>query len=160
MELFTQWLGFIGAWLLFAGPVYQAALELLEQDIRRDHLKIAGEKVTPPADVSVLWWFFPPIKLYLEYSRSRNYRRRYIRALPPEIIESLIGLMNKATAWVMVAGGGLAIAAKETYELCQGYGLNLAVFWVSVGVMGYLSILYTVLRVMRTNKIVESAKQH
>ncbi|MGH7241467.1 MAG: hypothetical protein ACREGB_04175, partial [Candidatus Saccharimonadales bacterium] len=61
METFVLWLGFIGAWLLFAGPIYQAALELQDEDIEMDRIRAAGRKVEKPADVSVWWWLLPPI---------------------------------------------------------------------------------------------------
>ena len=36
MHELILWSGFFGAWLLVAGPLYQAALELSEEDISRD----------------------------------------------------------------------------------------------------------------------------
>ena len=45
----VAWSGFLGAWLLFAGPVYQAALELREQDAAHDvHATFAGFAQPPP----------------------------------------------------------------------------------------------------------------
>ena len=38
MHELILWSGFFGAWLLVAGPLYQAALELSEEDISRDDM--------------------------------------------------------------------------------------------------------------------------
>ena len=48
MEALIAWCGFAGAWLLFGGPVYQAALELQEQDIERDRLAELGDQAQGP----------------------------------------------------------------------------------------------------------------
>jgi hypothetical protein len=35
MNQVIAWAGFLGAWLLVAGPLYQGALELREEDVDR-----------------------------------------------------------------------------------------------------------------------------
>jgi hypothetical protein len=52
MDGVIAWCGFFGAWLLVAGPVYQAALELQEQDIERERLQEATAQVPAPDPVS------------------------------------------------------------------------------------------------------------
>ena len=45
MEQFIAWCAFLGAWLLFAGPVLQAALELREQQLSREEFESANASV-------------------------------------------------------------------------------------------------------------------
>jgi len=153
MESAILWFGFIGAWLLFAGPIYQAALELMDQDIEIDRIKSARDTVIAPPKVSALWWFIPPIKLYLEHRRSSQYKRRHLETLSPEDLEALIAFTNKATGWFMVAAGGLCIAIKETYELCHAHDYSSKAIWIIVAVMSFMSVLYTVVRITRGNKL-------
>ncbi len=39
MHALIAWAGFLGAWLLFAGPIYQAARELTDQQLDRDEIE-------------------------------------------------------------------------------------------------------------------------
>jgi hypothetical protein len=36
MNQVIAWVGFLGAWLLVAGPLYQGALELREEEVDRE----------------------------------------------------------------------------------------------------------------------------
>jgi len=154
MDLLILWFGFIGSWLLFAGPLYQAALELKEQDLEREHLGQVKKSIPEPKGVSVYWWFLPPVKLYLEHQQSREYREAFLRELAPEVVEQLIAFISKATGWAMVSFGGFCIAVKETYGLLHdGYDLSDALFWATVLAMAYLSISYTVISVRRARAI-------
>jgi hypothetical protein len=153
MELLIHWCGFIGAWFLFAGPIYQAALELSDQDIEMDRIHQARAQVIHPAPVSAYWWFLPPVKLYLERKRSNEYRRRFVRELAPEDVEAFFSLMNKATSWLMVGLGGLLIAVKETYELGEAYEAPHLLFFGIILVMILISISYTVGRMRNAKRI-------
>ena len=151
MDLLILWFGFAGAWLLFAGPFYQAAIELREQDIEREHInEVQGTLKTAPP-VSGWWWLLPPVKFYLEFKQAREYRQLLISKLSPEVVEQLIAFISKATGWLMVGLGGFFIALRETYALlAEGYsqeGLSLFLA-VAVG-MTYISIAYTVVSVRR-----------
>jgi hypothetical protein len=153
MEGFILWCGFVGAWLLFAGPIYQAALELQEQDLEMDRIRAAGAKVQPPPEISNWWWLLPPVKWWLEHRRSDMYRRQYIQALSSDDVKSLMNFMNKATGWLFVAIGGFCIAMKESYELAEHNEWSHPVFGVLVVVMGLLSILHLLMRVRGTKRI-------
>lgn len=158
METLILWLGFIGAWLLFAGPIYQAALELQDEDIEIDRIRAAGAHVEPMTDTSIWWWLLPPVKVYLEQKRRKAYQIRYIKALTPEDVEAVISLSNKATAWLFVAVGGLCIAVKETYELAQHAEWNDVVLVALIVVMFLASIMHLITRLRRTKRIVNKAK--
>ena len=144
---------------MFAGAIYQAALELIDQDVKRDRIKSVASTIKPPAIISPLWWFLPPVKIFLEQRRSRQYQEQYIRALLPEDVEAFISFTNKSTAWLTVATGGLLIAMERTYALCETWGVSLFVFWVVFIGAGFMSALYTVIRISRGRNIIEAAKK-
>jgi hypothetical protein len=155
MEFFVQLLSFAGAWLLFAGPLYQAAQELLERDlmIERERIEETKKNTPLPPQISPLWWFLPPVKFYLERRRSQQYRQMLFASLRSEEMEALVSFLNKANGWLMVAGGGLLVAMRETYEFCHMLAAAPVVFWLASAGMAFLSILYTVLAVIRSNRL-------
>jgi hypothetical protein len=61
MEHLVEWAGFFGAWLLFAGPLYQANLELRAEDIEVDRIRAAAKEAPAPEEVSKWWWLVPPV---------------------------------------------------------------------------------------------------
>lgn len=158
MEEFILWIGFIGSWLLFAGPIYQAALELKEQDIEIDRIRAATKSIERPPKISIWWWLLPPIKFILERRRSDEYRRAHIASLSPEDAASLLTFMNKASAWMFVASGGLCIALKETYELAEHNEWSSMVYGAIILSLILLSIANLVVRIKRSSSILEAVK--
>jgi hypothetical protein len=61
--------GFFGAWLLFAGPLYQANLELRAEDVEVDRIRAAKEAPAPD-EVSKGWWLVPPVHRVLRRRRQ------------------------------------------------------------------------------------------
>lgn len=138
------WIGFVGAWLLFAGPVYQAALELREQGFDRDdgdRLREQMASLPAPARISPWWWLLPPVAYLLHRRAGREWRARAVEVLDQEDLERFVTFQNKAMGWLLVGAGALAIAAKETAELIDEYHWSwwllipmlLVPFLVSVG---------------------------
>jgi hypothetical protein len=158
MHAVILWIGLISAWFLFAGSIYQAALELQDEDIEIDRIREAGRKVSLPKKVSVWWWLIPPIKIYLEYKKRRAYQHQYIKALTQEDLEAMISFRNKASAWQMVALGGLLFAIKETYELTEYLEWDHAVFFAIIILLGFISIAHLITRLLRNKKLVELNK--
>lgn len=156
METVILWMGFIGAWLLFAGPIYQAALELRDEDIEIDRLHAARSKIQAPARTPVWWWLLPPVKIYAEFKGKREYQYRYMKALTREDIESLVSFRSKASAWLFVALGGFCIACKESYELAHHQAWSTRILIVIVVAMLILSILNLVVRIKNAEAIVGS----
>lgn len=119
MELFVNLCGFIGVWLLFTFPMYQAFLELSDQAIAFS--KIVSEKLAPVEKVSPVYWLIPPLKIRKEKQRAL----RIIRGLQLETndLKKLLLYFDKATAWFYVALAGLLNGIYVTYELFGGVGL-------------------------------------
>lgn len=146
--------GFVGAWLLVAGPIYQAALELKDEDIERDHLHEARQKLPPAPRTSAWWWLLPPVRLIIAHRRADAYRKTFMTVLSSEDMEALMSFMNKATGWLYVAGGGLLLATKETYELVEHLRWSYLAFWILVVGLTGVSVANTALRVARSERIV------
>lgn len=154
MEVFIHWVGFAGGWLLVAGPIYQAALELSEQvDIREDFERLS-KNLPRPERVSRWWWLLPPVHWFLARRASHRWWDLARAALTVEQRTILQGFRNKATGWWFVALGALLIAAKETWELVEIYHLHPAVFWVAIVVLFFLAGLNTALRMRATEEFV------
>lgn len=129
MDHVIAWCGFLGAWLLVAGPLHQASRELEDEELEREDLHRAATTVTPAEPVSRWWWLLPPVAYVLRRRRSSDYRHRVARALPPEKLAALISYRDKADAWASVATGAFLIAVGETWDLRETAGWPELVFW-------------------------------
>lgn len=153
MDLFIAWCAFIGGWLLFAGPVYQAALELEEQGIAHEDIESAAKSVPEPPRISPWWWLIPPVGYWLSRGRSEQYRQAVVAALSDEQMKLFLDFVNKATGWLLVAGGALLIATKETWGLVSEYEGPVWVFWVVAIVMATLAASFTAARMSRSHRM-------
>jgi hypothetical protein len=148
------WCGFGGAWLLVAGPMFQGALELREQDLDRLALHEAAKSVPAPRRISMWWWLLPPV-LYVLRSRDERRRRELtFAALTPEQRQKTVMFVNKAFGWFRVAAGGTLLACKDTWQLVERYALPTWVFWVGVTVMLALCTLNTAVRMVRGERAI------
>ena len=130
----SLWFGFVGAWLLVAGPVYQAVLELSAEEFERDRLRDAADEV-PRKPVSPWWWLVPPVKWYLESKRRQEYQDDVVLKLSEVDYQALRSFVNKARGWFLVASGATLLAFKETYELAEDRDWPLSVFWLLTALM-------------------------
>jgi len=122
------WCGFVGAWLLVLGPVYQAAVELREEELERDRLEDAAQLVEEPQG-SGWWWLLPPVGYVVAVRRQRRFRHAVFHQLGPDAQRDLVRYVDKATGWYLVAIGAVLIAAKETWELHEHYEWPAWAFW-------------------------------
>ena len=146
MHALALWAGFIGAWALVAGPVYQAMLELRAEDIQTDRLRALSVEVPPPPPPSRWWLLLPPVYFFLRHRRKKLVQSRWLELMADPDFEALTQFSNKAAAWVMVGFGGLMIALKETAELAEGNEWPLVVFVIVVVAMLGFSIGFGVSR--------------
>jgi len=150
------WCGFFGAWLLVAGPIFQAAVELHDEDVARDEFEAASKAVVPrypPA--SPWWWLLPPVAYYLWRKRSDRFRRAVMTQLGPEVLEQFISFINKATGWLYVAAGASLIAVKETWELAEHEEWHHWVFWVLIVFMALVAVGNAAFRMFRAQRVLE-----
>jgi len=149
MEHVIAWAGFAGAWLLVAGPLYQGALELREEDVDREGLEASKASVEPPGMPSPWWWLLPPVYYLLWRQRSREYRRAVFDQLSQDQKKQFVSFVNKATGWLIVAFGASLLAAEQTWQITERYEWPVWLFWLLLIVMGGLSVLNTALRMSR-----------
>ncbi len=152
MDVFIHWAGFAGAWLLVAGPLFQASVELRDEQFDSDEFESSMSSVPRREPVSPWWWMLPPVAYAKNLGRSRTRREDLLRALTPEQRERVVGFMNKANGWIFVAGGAFLIALKETWELVHLYHLPPLVYWAVVLVMTAIAFSNTVIRTMRADR--------
>ncbi|MEO5919824.1 MAG: hypothetical protein ABIQ01_01640 [Pseudolysinimonas sp.] len=154
MDVFIHWAAFAGAWLLVGGPLFQAAVELSEEEFDNSQFDEIATRVEAPPHISGWWWLLPPVAYYRSRKRSNAHRRAMMKELHPDQRQQMVGLMNKATGWFTVAGGAFLIALKETWELTELYELPVAVYWVAVVVLLVAAISNTAVRMSRADAIV------
>jgi hypothetical protein len=62
-------------------------------------------------------------------------------------MSGLIDYLNKATGWLFVGFGGLLIAIKETWLLCEHNGWPLVAYWPLVVFMIVVSVGNAIARI-------------
>jgi hypothetical protein len=120
--ILAGWFGFVGAWLLVFGPLYQGALELLEEDIHREDSAGLFEGLTPPAPPSAWWWLLPPAMLVLRQRRRAEFHELVLSRMTVEQRSSRAGFLHKATGWFIVAAGASCLAVDETWSVSVELG--------------------------------------
>jgi hypothetical protein len=115
------WCGFLGAWLLVAGPLDQAVREIADQEFRSESLEEARAQVTAPAPVSRWWLLLPPVWWIKKARRDGIYRRQVGAAMEPRDLLAFLTIKDILNAWLYVAVGAALIGVKETWELHEAY---------------------------------------
>jgi hypothetical protein len=158
MAYFIAWCGFAGAWLLVAGPAFQAVLDFTDEDFGRDELDEARRRIDVRR-VSPWWLLLPPVWYFLKHRQNREYRRTIMHSLTPERQEGMIRFSNVATGWLFVAGGALLLAIKETWEVTELYDWPVAAF-VGMLVAALLACLgYLLYRAKWTQSLLEHKRE-
>jgi hypothetical protein len=153
------WCGFFGAWLLVAGPIYQAALELREETFERDDLARAAATLPPDDHISAWWWLFPPAYYLKARARSKQRRSAVMGALTRTQRVQMVGFVSKAHGWFTVAFGAFLIAIKETWELHEVYEWPVAAFWALVVVAAVAAVGHTAWQMHRNEQVLETGTE-
>ena len=142
----------IGDWLLFAGPLLQAAIELREEadgwDDVHKHLRQATRSDDWPKRVSFLWWLLPPVKVHLERKRSDRARSIISRELSDEELKMFRIFGLKARAWVIVSGGAWLMALATSYQVLCGefhfslIGWAVAIIFISFACLSSITAIF------------------
>lgn len=157
MHEVIAWSGFVGAWLLVAGPFFQAVIELSEEQFTRNEFEAVTANTPAPAPISPWWWLLPPVGYLKQWRRRRDYRNAIMRQFTREQREVMVRFTDKATGWFFVASGAFFIAIKETWELHEVYDWPVPVFWVLVVVMLLACALNTAIRMRRSRGFLAAA---
>lgn len=128
MSDWTAWAGFVGSWLLVAGPSYQAALELQGEAEEVGNLRAAFHQGTArPEPVSRWWWLLPPVHAVLHRRRKNAFKRAVMAGLRRDQLATLSRFADRAWAWTLVAAGAVLLALKETVTLGHDHRWSSAV---------------------------------
>jgi hypothetical protein len=103
------------------------ARELSREEFGAAHASVERE---PP--VSAWWWLLPPVYFWLNHRRSNRTNKAMMKVLTPQQMSGLIDYVNKVTGWLFVGLGGVLLAIKETWLLCEHLGWPLAAYWLEV----------------------------
>lgn len=158
MEVFIAICAFLGGWLLVAGAIYQAALQLAEEQIDSEQLAAAEANLPRPRRVSVWWWFVPPVAYLLNTRQDRRHQLDVLEALEPEQLRQTVSFFNKAHGWMIVAGGAYLLAIAATWRTCQFFGWPVFVFWVLLVAATGISISFAVRRMLQTQRMLDKAE--
>lgn len=154
MAYLIHWAGFVGAWLLVAGPLLQAAIELRDEELDREGFEELRGKVDRPAPISNWWWLLPPVAYVKNRRRNDAFRRQAMSAMSPQLRTQYVGFTNKASGWFAVAGGASLIFLKEAWELAELYEVALWVYLVVVVLLAIAAVANTIVRLSRSDDII------
>jgi hypothetical protein len=129
------WCGFLGAWLLVAGPLDQAVREVEDNEFERDALAEAASQVEKPPQVSGWWLLLPPVWWWRRRRREGEYRDRVVAAMDSRDLLAFLNFRDVLNGWAYVAAGASLIAVKETWELHESYEWPEWVFGAAVVAM-------------------------
>ena len=152
MNQVIAWAGFLGAWLLVAGPLYQGALELREEDIDREEIKATTSRVPRQEPPSPWWWLLPPVMYLIRRQRGHAYRQAVLAELTEAQRDQFTSFINKATGWFTVAIGAALLAAEQTWQLIERHHWPGWLFCpLIIGMLG-ASVLNTALRMIHDGR--------
>ncbi len=143
------WCGFLGAWLLVAGPLDQAVREVENVDFERDAVVEAASHVEEPPEVSTWWILLPPVWFLLRWRRENEYRKRVTAVIEDRHLVAFLAVKDIVNAWAYIALGASLIAVKETWELHEAYEWAESVFWALIVLMLVVCVGGTLLRTRR-----------
>jgi hypothetical protein len=150
MSPVIAWSAFAGAWLLVAGPVYQAALELSAEEIEREAIAAVQKEAEPPR-VSTWWWLLPPVGYLLSRRQYRAYRRDVMTSLTRSQREQLVRFTDKANGWIFIALGAFLVAIADTWQVRELYGWPLWIYVLVVAGMIFACAFNTAFRMKRSD---------
>jgi len=142
--------GAVGAWLLFAGPLLQAAFELRGET---DHQRAVERRPDRGGSVSAWWWLLPPVAIWRHRRLRQQFRKRALAQMSEDELRQALSFSNMATAWLLVAGGALLIALKETWEAGEAFAVPGAVRWVLILVLAAAAFLHAAVRMTSAGKL-------
>jgi hypothetical protein len=153
MNQVIAWVGFIGAWLLVAGPLYQGALELLEEDVDREAMQTSTAHLARPDPPSPWWWLLPPVMYLIRRHRRRQFHQAVMAQLTQAQREQITSFFNKATGWFTVALGAALLGAEQTWQVVERQRWPAWLFGLLVIVMLGACLLNTAVRMAGDQRV-------
>jgi len=152
MDLLVAWCGYLGAWVLVAGPVYQAAVELGEVKVDRSAIRSLAGSVPRPEGVSPWWWLLPPVAYVLTSRRQAVWQQQVMAALSPQQRTEFLTYSNKAAGWFIVGAGAALIGVQQAAELVKTEHWPSLITILLVVLAAAAALAYTVRRMQLTER--------
>jgi hypothetical protein len=152
MNQVIAWAGFLGAWLLVVGPLYQGALELREEEVDRQGIEASTARVPRPDPPSPWWWLLPPVLYLIRRRRGNAFRKAVLAQLTQAQRDQFTSFINKAVGWFTVAVGAFLLAVEQTWQVVERYRWPVWLFWLLIVVMLGASVLNTALRMIHDER--------
>jgi hypothetical protein len=159
MNQVIAWAGFLGAWLLVAGPLYQGAIELDEEDVDRDAIEASAARIPRPDPPSPWWWLLPPVLYLIRRRRHRAFHQAALAELTQTQREQVTRFVNKANGWFTVAIGATLLAAEQTWQVIERTHWPAWLFWPVIIIMLGVSVLNTAVRMIQDEQTARPAAQ-
>jgi hypothetical protein len=157
MNFAIDWALFVGSWLLVAGPLYQAAIELHEMEVDREGMHSIAQQLPRPKMPSPWWWLLPPVMYVLARRAGEQNQRAIFAAMTEAQRNQFISFRNKSAGWLTVALGAFLLAAGETWEIVEHYHWPQWVFWALIVVMLGAAVVNTTLRMTGSDRALRTA---
>ena len=159
MNQVIAWTGFLGAWLLVAGPLYQGALELREEEVDREGIEATTASLPRPEPPSPWWWLLPPVMYLIRRRRGNAFRQTAFAQLTEAQRDQFTSFVNKATGWFTVALGAALLAADQTWQVIDHHHWPAWLFWLLIIIMLGVSVLNTALRMSHDERSARSTAE-
>jgi hypothetical protein len=159
MNQVIAWAGFAGAWLLVAGPLYQGAIELAEEEVDREAIEASTAGLPRPEPPSPWWWLLPPVMYLIRRRSGRAFRRAALARLTQVQRAQFTRFISKAAGWFTVALGAALLAAEQTWQITIRYRWPDWLFWVLIVVMLAACVLNTAVRMISYDRMTKSEAQ-
>jgi hypothetical protein len=159
MSQLMAWAGFLGAWFLVAGPLYQGALELREEDVDREGMEASIADLPRPEPPSPWWWLLPPVMYVIRRNRGLAFRKAALARLTQAQREQRASFINKAAGWFTVSLGAALLAIDETWQVITHQHWPSWLFWLLIVVMLGASVLNTAVRMIRDGRVADAGAQ-
>ena len=151
------WALFAGSWLLVAGPLYQAAVELNEMEVDREGFAAIAKQLPRPKMPSPWWWLLPPVMYFLARHVNEQNQRAIFAAMNDSQREQFISFRNKSAGWLTVALGAFLLAGGETWEIVEHYDWPQWAFWLLLVFMLVMVVLNTAVRMIGSGHALRDA---
>jgi hypothetical protein len=157
MNEVIAWCLFAGSWLLVAGPLYQAAIELNEMEVDREGFQTIAQQLPRPKMPSPWWWLLPPVMYFLARHVNEQNQRAIFAAMNDTQREQFIAFRNKSAGWLTVAFGAFLLAGGETWDITEHYDWPQWAFWALLVFMTGVAVVNTTLRMTGSQRALRDA---
>lgn len=158
MDVLVAWCGFVGAWVLVAGPMYQGAVELGELGRGTAAIRTHANAI-PHTRISPWWWLLPPIAYAMTKRRENAWQEQVLASLTARQRAEFITYSNKAAGWFVVGAGAALIGVKETVELVETLEWPGATSIALIMAAAVIALSFTVRRIHLTDRALHTGDE-